>query len=249
MAAVRAARKLCRLQGNELLSEFLSVIRSLVGIDQAMVLFGPRATTESGYSSPLYLSSIDVEVVRLFNSSVEFRKMMCRDSSSVHAELLASDVPFNPAIAPLVSRGLRHVYLYELFADKNSRVVLLALDGRSACIQLQQLDILDLFVSVVSRSLSAEASIGATEARATELTNALNSRVVIEQAKGILAERMNVAPDDAFSHLRKMARDARVGLAATASQVIQSCARPIATQMNSATTPMSGNTGGHDIAV
>ena len=141
------------------------------------------------------------------------------------------------------------MYLYELFADKNSRVVLLALDGRSACIQLQQLDILDLFVSVVSRSLSAEASIGATEARATELTNALNSRVVIEQAKGILAERMNVAPDDAFSHLRKMARDARVGLAATASQVIQSCARPIATQMNSATTPMSGNTGGHDIAV
>lgn len=214
------------MQGAELLSEFLSAVRSHVGISQAMILHGPRSINDSGFSSPLYLSSIDIDVLRLLNSEFDFRRMILRDSPIVHAELLASDTPFNSAISPLVSRGLHHVYTYELLADSKSRKFLLALDARSAPVQSHQLDILELLVSVVSRIMITQASIESSATRAAELDHALTSRVVIEQAKGILAERIRVAPDEAFSHLRKMARDTRVGLTATAAQVVQSCTRP-----------------------
>jgi GAF domain-containing protein len=43
---------------------------------------------------------------------------------------------------------------------------------------------------------------------ATHLQIALDSRVLIEQAKGVLAERLGVSPDEAFQALRREARNA-----------------------------------------
>ena len=42
---------------------------------------------------------------------------------------------------------------------------------------------------------------------ATQLQNALNSRITIEQAKGVLAERHKLTVDEAFAVLRRHARD------------------------------------------
>ena len=48
--------------------------------------------------------------------------------------------------------------------------------------------------------------------RRAQLEHALQSRVAIEQAKGILAERYGLEPDDAFELIRRAARTHRMKL-------------------------------------
>jgi len=53
-----------------------------------------------------------------------------------------------------------------------------------------------------------------------QLEQALESRVVIEQAKGVLAERLGIPVDQAFDLLRAGARAQRIGLHDLAKRVV-----------------------------
>jgi GAF domain-containing protein len=87
-------------------------------------------------------------------------------------------------------------------------------------------------VARVARALVDVATIGILQERAIreqevvagQLQVALNSRVVIEQAKGILAERLQTSPDQAFLLLRRYARDHNQALTALAGDVIRGTA-------------------------
>jgi hypothetical protein len=62
--------------------------------------------------------------------------------------------------------------------------------------------------------------------RASQLQEALDSRVVIEQAKGILAERYHIGVEDAFRLLRRTARSNRVRIHEIAARVVSSPTTP-----------------------
>jgi hypothetical protein len=62
--------------------------------------------------------------------------------------------------------------------------------------------------------------------RTIQLQTALDSRVAIEQAKGILAEREAISPDDAFLKLRRRARSRRMKLHDLAMGVVSTVAKP-----------------------
>jgi hypothetical protein len=53
-----------------------------------------------------------------------------------------------------------------------------------------------------------------------QLRTALGTRIVIEQAKGTLAERLRVEVDEAFERLRREARNRRMKLHALAAAVV-----------------------------
>lgn len=55
---------------------------------------------------------------------------------------------------------------------------------------------------------------------AQQLQHALDSRIIIEQAKGILAERNQITPAEAFQRLRKYARHTQTRLHDVAAQVV-----------------------------
>jgi len=80
----------------------------------------------------------------------------------------------------------------------------------------------------ISQALADAATIGILQERsvrqhidvAGQLQGALNSRVLIEQAKGVVAEQQQVSMEDAFAMLRGYSRSSRVPLSDVARAVI-----------------------------
>jgi AmiR/NasT family two-component response regulator len=78
-------------------------------------------------------------------------------------------------------------------------------------------------------AVAVERLLAVTEAsyeRRAQLQAALDSRVVIEQAKGILAERHGLEVDEAFQILRRAARSNRLKVRDLASRVRPGCDTP-----------------------
>jgi GAF domain-containing protein len=80
-------------------------------------------------------------------------------------------------------------------------------------------------VDVATIGILQERAVRQQEVVAGQLQRALNSRVIIEQAKGVLAERLRVTPDEAFAVLRSYARDHNHPLTELAGDVIRGTAR------------------------
>ena len=68
--------------------------------------------------------------------------------------------------------------------------------------------------------------VGILARRAAQLQEALDSRIVIEQAKGVLVERYDLSPDEAFVLLRGSARSNRMPLRQLAAAVVSSRETP-----------------------
>lgn len=81
----------------------------------------------------------------------------------------------------------------------------------------------------VAQAMADMATIGILQQRsrdqaavlAAQLQEALDSRIVIEQAKGVLAGRANVDPNEAFHALRDFARTTNQRLSAVATMLVQ----------------------------
>ena len=76
------------------------------------------------------------------------------------------------------------------------------------------------FANVATISILQVRALRHSEMVTEQLQNALSSRIMIEQAKGILAERLQIGVVDAFSLLRNYARNSNQLLSDVAEQVI-----------------------------
>ena len=94
-------------------------------------------------------------------------------------------------------------------------------EERAGTASLDALEIGSLDEALVAMSRLFSVTEAAYERRA-QLEHALRSRVVIEQAKGILAERFGLGMDDAFAVLRRAARSERIKLRELAARVVSS---------------------------
>jgi len=168
-------------------------------------------------------SSEKVRIVELFELQSE--EGPCLDAyhsglSIVNQDLTESDTHW-PRFAPVaLDAGFRSVHALpmRLRGDTIGALNLFRVDEGD-------LDGVDI---VAAQALADVATIAILHHRAAseaqlvneQLTHALNSRIVIEQAKGMLAERSGLSMDNSFSRLRKYARDHNLRLVDVALGVV-----------------------------
>lgn len=91
-----------------------------------------------------------------------------------------------------------------------------------------QLRLGQALADVAAIGILQQRALAGQTAVAAQLQNALDSRIVIEQAKGALAQRRSIAVDEAFRLLRGHARNTRRPLTEVAREVVEEGLDPAA---------------------
>jgi hypothetical protein len=128
-----------------------------------------------------------------------------------------------PRFAPLaVAAGFRSVHAIPLRRAHNDTVGAMSLfDTETGRLQAEDARIVQCLADVTTIRLLQERAVHGWQVLADQLQAALTTRIVIEQAKGLLAQMYGVSVDEAFDALRTYSRRHRQRLADVAQSVVQ----------------------------
>jgi GAF domain-containing protein len=137
----------------------------------------------------------------------------------IHTDLTAETVRWRPFAEQATNSGFGSVYAIPL---RLRSVVMGALNlfRSSGTMPEEDIQLAQALADVASIAILQDQAIRESKVRAGQLQHALDSRVAIEQAKGMLAERGSVDMDEAFRRLRGYARRNNRQLTAVALAVV-----------------------------
>lgn len=122
-------------------------------------------------------------------------------------DLSAAELGRWPNIAPLaVEMGLVAVHAFPLRWRGDCIGALNLYRKAPGAFEGDDVRLAQAFADVAAIGILQERRVGEAERRSDQLQHALDSRVVIEQAKGLLAGRLSITPEEAFQRLRAHAR-------------------------------------------
>jgi GAF domain-containing protein len=126
-----------------------------------------------------------------------------------------------PRFAPqALDLGVRSVHAVPLIHQRTHVGSLDIINREPMALDVEQLGIAQLLADVTMSYIANSRMVEEATTTAQHLQRALDSRVAIEQAKGILVERYGITPTEAFERLRHHARSNRIRLLDVAEQVI-----------------------------
>ncbi|GAA4719762.1 GAF and ANTAR domain-containing protein [Nocardioides conyzicola] len=135
---------------------------------------------------------------------------------------LAEAVSVWPRFAPrAVAAGFRSVHAFPLRLRQTVIGAINLFGTHSEPMGPVDVRVVQALADVATIGLLQERAIRRGEELTGQLQGALNNRIVIEQAKGVLAQVHAVSVDDAFDLLRSYARSHRRGLSEVARAVIE----------------------------
>jgi hypothetical protein len=126
---------------------------------------------------------------------------------------------FTGAVA--VQGVFRSVHALPLRLRQESIGALNLFNGRSGSLSEADLSLGQALADVATIGILQERAIRRGEVVTQQLQTALNNRVVIEQAKGVLAERGTIAMDVAFDRLRRYSRRTNQLLSHVARRIVE----------------------------
>jgi GAF domain-containing protein len=206
------------------LDEVTAQARDVLALDGAgITLKVVRLTKETQYITATDDSTLQVE-----HKQDELREGPCVDAMKRGEPVVAEDILSTdrwPRYTPtVIEAGFRGVAGIPMLAAGRVVGALNAYRRQPGGWTAEELAAGTLFANVAT-SYIANASAYADQAEvASQLQRALDSRVLIEQAKGMLAERHGVSLDAGFDAMRQYARNERRPLRDVAADVVNGTA-------------------------
>lgn len=130
------------------------------------------------------------------------------------------DGAFDASAAELFNNGFRFEYAFPLNGLDSVMGAVTLVDGNELPLSDDDMRLVQAVADVMGRALSCLRERDAFNRQVAQLSRALESRVVIEQAKGVIAARSGVDVGEAFLVLRRTARDARETVADVAARIV-----------------------------
>lgn len=203
----------------EVLDGLMSTCLDLLEVDEAGLLLNDA----QGNLQRVASSSEETRLLELLQ--VQTREGPCFEAVQTGQAIMVPDIAQSrgrwPAFAERsAADGFRSVYAFPLRL-RDATIGGLNLFG-------SHLDALDEEARVIAKALADIATIGILQQRsihrtsllAENLQRALNTRIVVEQAKGILAERGGLPMEETFAVLRSYARSHNLKLSDLAHAVV-----------------------------
>jgi GAF domain-containing protein len=196
----------------------------LLGVDAAGVMLADNR----GQLHTAAASSEQARLLELFE--LQNDEGPCLDSFRTGRQVSYVDDGRTPAPWPLFSsraqaEGFSSVHALPLRLRRQIIGALNLFARRAEQLPAEDIRVAQAFADIATIAILQERLVKEREVLAAQLQTALDSRVVIEQAKGVLAERLGFDMDTAFSTLRDAARRANRRLSDVARDVVDSRGR------------------------
>jgi GAF domain-containing protein len=144
-----------------------------------------------------------------------------RDGAAVHIALSAEAVTLWPRFAPHAQEvGFASVSALPMRLRTEVIGALNIFSAQPEPLGAEDQQVAQALADIATIGILQERAVNDARVVTSQLETALESRIVIEQAKGIVAERSHVSIDTAFTLLRTYARAHNALLSQTASEII-----------------------------
>ena len=186
---------------------------------------GVTVKVRQGAKELRYLTATDDATLHLERAQERFAEGPCVDAIEAGAPAAADDIRQCeqrwPRYAPAVAEaGFRQVAGLPMVHAGRVVGALDAYRAEPGRWTREELEAGMLFAGVATSYIANACAYAEQATVAAQLQYALDSRVIIEQAKGVLAERHAVPVDQAFELMRQHARRERAKLADVAADVV-----------------------------
>jgi GAF domain-containing protein len=145
-----------------------------------------------------------------------------RDGVAIVNQALTEDDGRWPLFTPrALAQGFRGVHCLPLRLRGRTIGALNLFRTHQGNLDVEDVAVAQAFADVATIAILQHQSSLSASTLNDQLNNALHSRIIIEQAKGMIRQAVNCDMDEAFGRLRTHARNHNVGLTEVATQVVE----------------------------
>ncbi len=161
-----------------------------------------------------------LELFVLQNAEGPCRECYTTGQAVVVADLLDTEGRWPAFTQRATEAGFRSVCAIPMRHNQLTIGVLNLFNTEPDSFDPQDVRVVQALAHIATIGLLQERAVRSSVLMTEQLQGALNTRIVIEQAKGILAEKCSLSVDDAFTRLRRYVRNNGLSLSAVARTIV-----------------------------